>query len=97
MFVAFQINLLTHCAKNEHVCNTSAGVSLWINFSKYSPNWRADKYFHSPRQETTGQNIERVSKMGKNFARLASGFLSLLANPDFYLHLARLASGYPHP
>jgi hypothetical protein len=30
----------------------------------------------------------------KSLARLASGFVFLLANPEFYSHLA---SGYPHP
>jgi uncharacterized ion transporter superfamily protein YfcC len=30
----------------------------------------------------------------KNLARLASGFVFLLANPEFY---SQLASGYPHP
>jgi hypothetical protein len=34
------------------------------------------------------QKIERVSERGKNLARLASEFVFLLANPEFYSHLA---------
>jgi hypothetical protein len=39
--------------------------------------------------------ILKVSVRGeKTIARLTSGFVILLANPEFYSHLA---SGYPHP
>jgi hypothetical protein len=34
------------------------------------------------------KNIERESQMGKKLARLASGFVFLLANPKFYSQLA---------
>jgi hypothetical protein len=35
------------------------------------------------------KNIERVSERGKKtLTRLASGFVFLLANPEFYSHLA---------
>jgi hypothetical protein len=40
------------------------------------------------------KTVEMVSEKGKKLARLASGFVFLLANPKFYSHLA---SGYPHP
>jgi hypothetical protein len=40
-------------------------------------------------------NVQKLSVSGeKSLARLASGFVFLLANPKFYLHVA---SGYPHP
>jgi hypothetical protein len=57
--------------------------------------WRVVQYFHSPEQKTTGQkHRKRVSERGKKLARLASGFVFLLSNPEFHSHLA---SGYPHP
>jgi hypothetical protein len=45
------------------------------------------------------QYIEIVSvREIKTLARLASRFLFLLANPEFYSHLASWqVSGYPHP
>jgi hypothetical protein len=33
------------------------------------------------------KNIERVNEGKKPLARLANGFVFLLANPEFYLHL----------
>jgi hypothetical protein len=51
-----------------------------------------------PCQDTKqlGKNMERVSERGKKIARLASGFVFLLANPEFFA-FGELASGYPHP
>jgi hypothetical protein len=41
------------------------------------------------------KNIESISKWGKKkLAKVANGFVVLLANPEFYSHLV---SGYPHP
>jgi hypothetical protein len=34
------------------------------------------------------KNTERVSEREKNLVRLASGFVFLLASPEFYSHLA---------
>jgi hypothetical protein len=44
------------------------------------------------------QFIEIVSEREKKLARLASGFVFLLAKPEFYLHLTswQVPSGYPH-
>jgi hypothetical protein len=74
----------------------AAGVRdlLWdhsgvgISFSRHSPIWRVGQYFHSPSQKTAGQNIGRVSERGKKLARLASGFVFLLAKHKVYSHLA---------
>jgi hypothetical protein len=37
---------------------------VWRTFSRHSPNWRIVQYFHSPKQKTTGRNIEQVSERG---------------------------------
>jgi hypothetical protein len=63
-------------------------TGVWISFPRHSPVWQVDQYFHSPKQKTTGQNIGKVSERGKKLARIASGFVFLLANPEFYSHLA---------
>jgi hypothetical protein len=55
----------------------------------------AIQYFHSPSHKTTDQKYRKgLVRRGKKLARLASGFVFLLANPEFYSHLA---SGYPQP
>jgi hypothetical protein len=62
---------------------------VWI--SRHSPNKRVDQHFHSPRQKTSGQKYIKGQQDGKKtLARLASGFIFLLANPEFYSHLASL-------
>jgi hypothetical protein len=56
------------------------------------------KCFHSPKTENNWpKNIERVSEKGKTLARLASGFVFLLANHEFYSHLARWRVVIPTP
>jgi hypothetical protein len=55
--------------------NTLPGVG--IRFSRHSPNWRVVKKFHLPKEENNWP-----------IARLASGLAFLLANPEFYSHLA---------
>jgi hypothetical protein len=58
-------------------------------FSKHSPNWRVLKNFHSPSQKTTGPIYWICQWERKNpFARLASGFVFLLAKSELYSHLA---------
>jgi hypothetical protein len=62
---------------------------VWVRFSRHSPNWREDQYFHSPRQKTTGKKCRRGQWEGKKqLVRLTSGFVFSLANPKFYSHLA---------
>jgi hypothetical protein len=62
---------------------------VWLSFSRHSPNWRVDQHFHSPRQKTTGQKYRKRQQKGKkSLARMASGFVFLLANPEFYSQLA---------
>jgi hypothetical protein len=62
---------------------------MWISISRHWPNRRADQHFHSPRQKPTGQKQRKGQGEGeKNLARLAIGFVFLLANPEFYSHLA---------
>jgi hypothetical protein len=63
---------------------------VWISFSRhYSPNWRVIEYFTRQFRKQLAKNIERVSERAKkNLARLASGFVFLLANPEIYSHLA---------
>jgi hypothetical protein len=48
--------------------------------------------FSSQDRKELAKNTERVSEREKK--QLANGFVFLLANPEFYSHLAR---GYPHP
>jgi hypothetical protein len=62
-------------------------TGVWISFSRHSPNWRVVRNFYSPNPKTTGQKY-RVSERGKTPARLAGAFKFLLANPEFYTHLA---------
>jgi hypothetical protein len=70
----------------------SRGVN---KFSRHSPNWRVVQYFHSPSPKTTGQKYRMGQWDGKKPSpNWRMGFVFLLANPEFYLHLA---SGYPHP
>jgi hypothetical protein len=53
---------------------------VWIGFRRHSPNWR---------QKTTDLNYRKNQWEGKKaLARLASGFTFLVANPEFYSHLA---------
>jgi hypothetical protein len=62
---------------------------MWIRFSRYSPNWRVVKNFLLAKSENNWPNIiEIVSKRKKILARLASGYVSLLANLEFYSQLA---------
>jgi hypothetical protein len=53
--------------------------------------------FHSRSQKSTGNNYSKCNVRrggGWNLARLASGFIFLLASPEFAF--GELASGYPH-
>jgi hypothetical protein len=68
---------------------------VWISFSRLTKLASWIQHFHSPSQKTTGQKYRKgLSEREKTLARLASGFVYLLANPEFHSHLA---SGYPHP
>jgi hypothetical protein len=44
--------------------------------------------FSLAKSEKMVKNTERVSERGKTIVRLASGFVFLLANPEFCSHLA---------
>jgi hypothetical protein len=49
-------------------------------------------------RETTGQKYRKGQREGKKFlARLAGGFIFLLANPEFYSHLASWRVGIRTP
>jgi hypothetical protein len=78
-----------HMPERMHVnTHTHTQTGVWISFSRHSPNWRAVKDFHSLSQKTTGP-IYRNCQWGEKFlARLANGFVFLLAKSEFYLHLA---------
>jgi hypothetical protein len=65
-----------------HVCK---GVD---KFSRHSPNWRVVKNIPSPSQKITGPIFRNCQLEGKKLARLASEFVFLLANPEFYSYLA---------
>jgi hypothetical protein len=74
-----------HAPKFSKRENRHALTEVWISFSRHSPNWRVDHYFHLSRQKPTGQKYRKVSERGKKpLANLASGFVFLLANPEFY-------------
>jgi hypothetical protein len=74
------INQNKKAGSGEKYTNTKLASSSGCSFAK-SEKQLAKKY------------VERVNEREKNLARLASGFVFLLANPEFY----SLASGYPHP
>jgi hypothetical protein len=64
--------------------------------AKLASSWELLNYF-SPSQETTGPKYRKDQWEGKKFlARLASGFVFLLA-VWILLAFGELASGYPHP
>jgi hypothetical protein len=57
--------------------------------SSYSQNWRVVWNFHSPKSENNWSKTQKGFVKGKKtLARLVSGFVFLLANPEFYSHLA---------
>jgi hypothetical protein len=62
---------------------------VWISFSRPLPNCREFNIFTRQVRKQLAKNIKRVSERGeKKLARLASGFVFLLANPEFYSPLA---------
>jgi hypothetical protein len=75
---------------------------MWLSFSRHSPNWRVVKNFHSPSQQVRkqlAQYTEIISERENKTARLAIGFVFLLAIPKLYSHLAswRGIRWYPQP
>jgi hypothetical protein len=52
-------------------------------------NWRVGIFTHQVRKQLA-QSIEIVSEREKTLDRVASGFVFLLAKPEFYSHLASL-------
>jgi hypothetical protein len=59
-------------------------------FPRHSPNWLVVQYFQSHFQvrKQLAKNKGSVIGEKKQLARLASGFVFLLASPEFYSHLA---------
>jgi hypothetical protein len=54
--------------------------------------------FSLAKTENNWPKIQKGSVTGeKTLARLASGFVLLLVNPEFYSPFGELESGYPHP
>jgi hypothetical protein len=80
---AFSI-LRTTLAKLSTFLIRTSGV--WISFSRHSPNWRVVKNFHSPSQKTIGSIYKNWEKKTRQAG--VSGFAFLLAEPEFYSHLA---------
>jgi hypothetical protein len=76
------------CRAGRRSCQSTHTAGVWIRFSINSPNWRVVQYFHSPSQKQLAKSIKRVSERKKNLTRLASGFAFVLANHEFYSHLA---------
>jgi hypothetical protein len=64
---------------------------VWISFSRHSPLAKLASRLifvtHQVRKQLA-KNTVRISDGGKKLARLAYGFVFLLANPEFYSHLA---------
>jgi hypothetical protein len=59
---------------------------VWIeSFPRHSPNRRVELWeFSLAKSENSWpKNIERISERGKTLARLASGIVFLIANPEF--------------
>jgi hypothetical protein len=72
-------------------------AGVLISFTR-QPQWRGISVFSLVNSENNWPgNLEMVGKRRKKNARLASGFVFLLANPEFYSHFGEMASGYPYP
>jgi hypothetical protein len=62
---------------------------MWISFSRHLPKWLVVKrIFTRQVKKQLAQFIEIISEREKKLAMLTSGFVYLLANPEFYSHLA---------
>jgi hypothetical protein len=61
---------------------------VWISFLKTLAKVASSSEFSLAKLEKQlAHIIERVSERKKNLASLASGFVLLLAKPEFYSHL----------
>jgi hypothetical protein len=77
--------MLTHSHTQYRQTHTPG---VWISVSRHSPKLRVVRNFHSLSQKTTGPIYRNCQWEGrKTLARLANGFVFLLANPEFYSHL----------
>jgi hypothetical protein len=87
-FFRHEFSTLHFKVSRNKMHSTRSGDKFFKTLAKLVSSLDELGIFTRPIRKQLAKKIERVSEMGKKLARLASGFASSLANPEFYSHLA---------